>query len=212
MLPTVIPVAEVKEDMKPEELTELHYITHIENMKSIMRFGLLSNRRASRTRHNSVAMQVIQERRAGKRVPGGLLLHDYVNLYLCARNPMMYKLRGRHKELCVLRIDVGVLNIPGTIVTDRNASSDWACFYPSPVGLKHVDLELVCAQSWVHNDEIETFKHKSIKCAEVLVPHHVPTSFFKGVYVSCAESMSRLHCLAGDGKLEIEVYPHMFFL
>ncbi|MGI5920970.1 MAG: DarT ssDNA thymidine ADP-ribosyltransferase family protein [Syntrophomonadaceae bacterium] len=50
---------------------------------------------------------------------------------ICARNPMMYRRRNLHCDLCVLRISPEVLDIRGAVVTDRNAFSNYAAFYPS---------------------------------------------------------------------------------
>ena len=50
--------------MQRHELEELHYITPICNIPSILRHGILSHVRAARLLHQSVAMQVIQDRRA----------------------------------------------------------------------------------------------------------------------------------------------------
>ena len=66
--------------MKRGELTELHYIPPIANTSSILRQGILSHNRAKRMQHQSVAMNVIQDRRARVTVPGGRKLHEYANL------------------------------------------------------------------------------------------------------------------------------------
>jgi hypothetical protein len=68
--------------MKRNELEELHYITTIRNVPSIMSKGILSHKLVRKIDHNSVAMEVIQERREKKVVPGGRPLHEYVNLYI----------------------------------------------------------------------------------------------------------------------------------
>ena len=57
--------------MERHELTELHYITPIANVPSILELGILSHNRAKRVRHESVAMNEIQDRRARVTVPGG---------------------------------------------------------------------------------------------------------------------------------------------
>lgn len=131
--------------MRREELTELHYITHMDNVQSILRLGILSNRRAAKVTHTSVAMQQVQDRRAQVVVPGGRKLHDYVNLYICARNPMLYKRQGQHLELCVLQVSTDVLDLPGVVVTDANASSDYTRFAAAPAGLSIVDRDLTFA-------------------------------------------------------------------
>jgi len=76
--------------MERHELTEMHYITPIANVPSILKLVILSHNRAKRVRHESVAMNEIQDRKAKVTVPGGKKLHEYVKLYIRARNPMMY--------------------------------------------------------------------------------------------------------------------------
>lgn len=196
--------------MRRNELDELHYIAHIDNIQSIERLGILSHRGAARVRHESVAKEAIQRRRAQKPVPGGRPLHEYVNLYICARNKMLYLIQNRHRELCVLRINPDVIDLPGAIVADRNASSDHVRFEPAPRGLRLVDRNLVFAEYWTHPDDpIQEMRHGSIKCAEVLVPDRVAPGFIIGAYVSCDESLARFHAL-GVG-FAATANPHLFF-
>jgi hypothetical protein len=83
------------------ELSELHYITPIVNLRSIMENGIVSNRCAKVLGGISIAMLKVLDLRATKRVPGGLFLHDYVNLYINCRNPMLSKRRNQHESICV---------------------------------------------------------------------------------------------------------------
>jgi O-acetyl-ADP-ribose deacetylase (regulator of RNase III)/uncharacterized protein YwgA len=80
--------------MNRSDFSELHFITMIANVPSIMQNGILCNRRAKQLQHVSIAMLEIQDLRANKIVPGGRALHDYANLYFSARNPMLYKGRS----------------------------------------------------------------------------------------------------------------------
>lgn len=178
--------------MHRDDLEELHYITPINNIPSILRYGILSNRRADRLEHETVALQEVQERRENKRLPTDRWLHDYVNLYICARNPMMYRRRNLHRDLCVFCISPEVLDIRGAVVTDQNASSNYAAFYPSPEGLRRVNEKLVFSEFWTHPDQIEEWRHKSIKCAEVLIPDRVDPGYIMGAYGSCEQSANRL--------------------
>ncbi len=57
--------------MNREDLAELHYITLIANIPSILTHGILSHRQVVRLTHESVAMQQVQDRRESKVVPGG---------------------------------------------------------------------------------------------------------------------------------------------
>ena len=178
-------------------------------MPSIMANGILSHNLAKRLPHKSVAMAEIQERRDRKRVPPGKLLHDYVNLYFHARNPMLYKLKDLHAELCVLKIDKEVLNLLNVVITDRNASCDFAKFAPSPSGLSGVNTSLVFAEFWTDLDPIKKDYKKSVKCAEVLVPNKVDVCNIIGAYVSCNEAKSELEKITPN--LNIIINPYLFF-
>ncbi len=106
-----------------DDLKELHYITPIDNMKSIAVNGIVSHQKAEKIPHQSVAMNEIQERRRKVVVPGGRPLHQYVNLYFHALNPMMFKRKDFHAELCIVIVNKGILNLPRVVITDGNASS-----------------------------------------------------------------------------------------
>lgn len=196
--------------MEREELAELHYIAPMGNVRSVLERGILSNQAARGIPHASIAMPEIQERRASVRVPNGLHLHDYANLYLTARNPMLYKRRTEHPKLCVLRVDVSVLDLDGVVISDGNASSDYVRFEAAPEGLAIVDAALTFAPSWDSLNAVEYYRRKSAKCAEVLVPHQVDPALISGAYVSCEESRVNLAELAPG--LHSRLKPALFFL
>ena len=197
--------------MKREELEELHYISPIANILSIMQHGILSHQRAARISHASISMQEVQDRRRRKQVPGGLILHDYVNLYFCARNPMLFKRKNYHGNLCVLRVSLDVLDIPNVIIADQNASSDYVRFYPSPSVLSVLNKDLIFAEYWTHpEDQILEFRHRSAKCAETLVPQRVDAKHILGTYVSCQESLDNFK--KTGAHLHAIINKNMFFI
>lgn len=196
--------------MTKGDLDELHYITPIANVGSIVTRGILSHQRAGRVSHESVAMDEIQERRRRVMVPGGRPLHEYANLYVCGRNPMLFVRRAQHERLRVLRVDVAVLDLPGVVVAARNASSDHARFGPAPAAPALLDQERIFAEYWTHpDDQIEEWRHKSIKCAEVLVPDRVAATYVIGAYVSCSESRDAVRASALG--LNVTVKAQFFF-
>ena len=195
--------------MRRDELEELHYITLIRNVPSIVSRGILSHKRSERISHNSVAMEVIQERREKKIVPGGRPLHEYVNLYFHARNPMLYVLQSHHIELCILRVSAEILDLPGVVITDSNASSDYARFAPAPKGLFIVDKDLTFAEYWTHTDPFEAMRRKSAKCAEVLVPDRINPGLITEAYVSCSEAKETFEGLGVD--IPVSINSHLFF-
>src|SRR5579859_496366 len=134
--------------MERSDLQELGYITPIANLPSMMERGLLSHRRAQRLNAASIAMAEIQARREVRAIPGGLAVHDYVNLYICPRNPMLRKRLSERHDICVLSVDPAVLDIEGVVVSDRNVASGYARFAPGASGLDIVDRELTFAEWW----------------------------------------------------------------
>ncbi len=197
--------------MRREELEELHYITALENLASICLRGILSHRRVQNVKHTSVAMEEIQDRRSRKTVPGGRPLHEYVNLYFHARNPMMYKRRERHADLCVLRVNTAVLDLEGVVVTDANAAAEdsYVRFAPAPDGLRIVDKAETFALRWTSANYFEQCRLRSRKCAEVLVPDCVEPQFLDGVYVSCADTQAAYEAMGLN--LRVMVNGHLFF-
>jgi hypothetical protein len=122
---------------------------------------------------------------------------------------MMYKIKERHPELCILRVVCDVLDLSGVIVTDCNASSDYTTFLAAPRGLTIVNKELTFSKYWTHSDPIAAYQHKSAKCAEVLVPDGLPWNFVFGIFVSCREAMEMLEGF--DVNVPISINRDLFF-
>ncbi len=189
-------------------VTEFQCIMPLENIPSMLKLGILSNERAAKVRHYSVALEVVQERRDLKHVPGGLKLHQYANLYFHARNPMLYRRKEEAANFCVLRVSIEVRHIEGVVMTDRNASSDWVRFlHPNQAAV--LDYDAIFAMDWRHPNQFEYFSRKSKKCAEILVPHCVEPRFITGAYVVNEAAAANLQS-QGFG-LPITINPEMFF-
>lgn len=195
--------------MEPSEVTELHYLTPIANLSSIMERGILSHRRAEAVDHVSIADEDIQDRRRGKRVPNGRMLHDYANVYFDARNPMMYRRLSRRAEVAVIRVSPAVLDQPGTVITDGNAASAATRFYASPAGLAALDRDRVYAEYWTDSNLWEQWERKRQRCAEVLVPDVIVLALIRGCYVCQDAGIARCREVAPD--LAVEVCPRVFF-
>jgi hypothetical protein len=137
-------------------------------------------------------------------------LHDYANLYFDAHNPMLSRRRDMNDSICVLRIDASMLNQPGVIVADRNAASDYVRFYAASAGIQALDKDLIFAQFWTNADDpYEAMRHKSIKCAEVLVPDFVSPDLIIGAYVASQRALGAFGAL--DTRLPVVINGAMFF-
>lgn len=84
-------------------------------------------------------------------------LHEYANVYFDPKNPMLYKRRGENENICILKFDHSILDFEGAIVSDRNASSSYASFYPPDMGLLEIDFKLVFASDWRDDNSICIF-------------------------------------------------------
>ena len=196
--------------MNRSEITELHYISPLANLPSIIQFGILSHKRAQAIGHQSVAMEGIQERRKNKHVPNDRELHEYTNLYFDAHNPMLSKVRTHNDKICILRIDALVLDLPGVIIADCNAASGWARFSSVADGIVAIDRDRVFARYWTHpEDPLDEPRHKLEKCAEVLVPDYVEARYLVGVYVATEAALSRLQQL--NIALPVSIKRDIFF-
>ncbi|MBI3351511.1 MAG: DUF4433 domain-containing protein [Nitrospirae bacterium] len=197
--------------LKESDIDELYFIAPIDNVASILKKGLLSHNMMKKLAitHVSVASGDVQARRVDKVVPGGRKLHDYVNIYLNARNSMLYSLLDRQKEICVLRIDRKVMRLQKAIISDENAARGWAKFQPSPDGLEMIDKEELFGLSWNHPDPFEKDRLKGLMCAEVLVPEKVSAKYILGAYVSCQEAGVTLADLCPD--LDVKINGQIFF-
>ncbi len=195
--------------MKIEEIIELHYITPIKNIPSILEKGILCHDKAQNIAHESVAMEEIQDIRARKIVPGGKPLHHYANLYFNARNPMMYKRSNEHKNICILKINPDILKMAGAIVTDGNAASDYTAFYQPAAGIDKLDSKFIYTDSWNDINPISKWQKAHKICAEVLVPDKISAEYIKGAYVSIRENVDLLKSM--NFNLPIEIKSYIFF-
>jgi hypothetical protein len=196
--------------MKRDEVKELHFITSIENLGSVLARGILSHDGASRVSHKSVALEDVQDRRRGKLVPNGGRLHGYANLYFHARNPMMYYLVCQdYDDLVVIQVSSAVLDLPDTVLTDGNAASAGTRFYPSPDGLENLDSQLIFARYWADTDYWTHQERKRARNAEVLVPNLVSSNYIRGCYVDTPRK--RASCEELDDLPAVTFNREIFF-
>ena len=191
--------------MDRSRIRELHNITHVVNVPSILQRGILSHHRARAIQHHSVADEDVQSRRASVRIPGGTALHRNACLYVDARNAMLYRLLGT-APLVVLAVDPRVLDLEGTIVSDRNAASGTALFRPASAGVPALQEADVYSEWW--NESRDT---RQKRCAEVLVPDRIDRSMILHVYVPDDDAALELSVAVGPHPLRVEVNPYLFF-
>jgi hypothetical protein len=191
--------------VRRDEIDGLYNSFHRDNLASILEHGILSHNLAARLAHRSIADPEVQATRAGKIVPPSRRpLHSYANLYVNPRNIVGYRFvkdtidaGGTDEELCVARVTLDVLDLPGVIVTDRNAAS-WPQWMTPEAGLAALSHADIFAQYWNGKD------HAQRMCAEVLVPDRVAPEYIHDVYVCSPAARSEAEALSGDVPVHVK--------
>ncbi len=201
-----------------KRLQELYYITHVDNIPSILRLGILSHaqveeRKVPGKRVYDEGIVAWRKRRA---VPGGLSLWEYANLYFQPRNPMLYRLvmEGKLNEIAVLGVRRDVLTLDGVLVTTGNAARIETTILPKSEWKKYKD-EIVRGTDVEWWSEVNGSKRRIM--AGVLVPRVIPPEMISNVYVPNNEvrqkvlSLLKAHLPEMPGRLSVIPEPHMFF-
>lgn len=197
-----------KEAMK---INNLYYITHIDNLPSILEQGILSYDRAGTERHCLTSTDTgNRAEQRNYRTPDGKELWFYANLYFQPRNAMMYRILHQNplKNIVVVAVDREVMHTPDVFITDGNAASETTQFYTLSDGLKILKHQWRVIQNdwWNCSDG-----SKRKMMAECLIPNQVKPRYIRSVYVPDAtlkgEAEKRIH----DAKVDVHVQPDMFF-
>lgn len=186
-------------------ISTLWHITSCDNVVTILTNGLLSRHRMQHSEMPLVDISEasVQSHRIAKGTRNGLTLHDYVPLYLRARNPMLFCRRDCNTTLCLLEIDArACLLLQDMLFTDGNAASQRTSFYEELDQLQLLDWQALNVEYW---NSIPDGKRK--RCAEVLVPHQLPVSAICRVHTASWATCIRLR---GQG-INATYSPKLFF-
>lgn len=198
--------------MQNPDIRDLYYITHIDNLPSILEKGILSHERIEEEHIQSARIYNIDivNRRREKNTPTQKSLWSYANLYFQARNPMMYRVvyeKGA-KELAVVSVSKKILHTPGVIITDGNAANAPTQFYFPSDGLKMLKQQWEIVQKeWWNN--LDGSKRKIM--SECLVPNSVAPEFINSVYVADEETRMRVSGRVSSHPISVIPEPKLFF-
>ena len=180
----------------------LWHITHRDNIKNILRDGILNHYDAHRANVNCVDISNPDAQRWRECIDPcyGRRIHEYAPLYINARNPMLYVRRDRQDEICLLEVSLSSLTENEYLITDGNAASRDTKFYNSVDRLHSLPWDVLHAGYWA---DLQDGKRK--RCSEVLIfpkvlPQHMGNihchSFATMQYLSqCGHVVSLTKCL-----------------
>lgn len=177
---------------------ELFYITHIDNVQSILKNGILSHELVLKKgiEYKRIYNKEVVEKRKEIRVSGNRRLWSLANLYFTARNPMLFKLKcdGLLDEIAVLGVSPDILQRDDIFVTDGNAACDSSRIMPISKARKELPriLRETDREYWGEKDGS---KRKIM--AECLVPDLVDAVNIKSIYTATPDSQAKVtHALA----------------
>ena len=196
--------------MRNSDIRGLYYITHINNLPSILERGILSHEKIQTTRipYTRIYDNSIVERRRHRSTPEGRSLWHYVNLFFQPRNSMLYRVIDEigSQNLAVLRASNTVLQEQGIFITDGIAASSSTHIYPQPEGLEILQTQQAIIQStswisWKYDGELR--RKLMVEC---LVPHQVKPEHIQRFIVAdhaVADSLQARLSLSNIRKLAV---------
>ena len=188
---------------------KFYYITHLNNVNSILSKGILSHNLVEKSNisPNRISDQDIVNSRKEIETPAKKSLWDYANVYFRPKNAMLYKMIqsfGRD-NIVILSMLPSIIRINGSFLTTGNARSpSTEIKHPSKIREVLKELYPYLIQEWWGDP---TTKIKIM--AECLVPDLISPEYIKEIYVANQESFDRINQRNANliQKLKINVVP-----
>ncbi len=203
--------------MARQQLSQLYYITHIENLPSILKLGILSHEQVEAQAVDFTAIydaQIVASRR-GVSAPNGKSLWSFANLYFQPRNAMLYRVvcEKPTEDIAVVAVRADILNRADIFIATGNAASQQSEILPANEGRKTIPQirREIDKEYWTEEDG-----SKRKMMAESLVPDCVPPESIQSVYVASHGAAQRAQDIMRSAKFlgiapPVIPEPHMFF-
>lgn len=198
--------------MQKMDIRELYYITHIDNLPSILKHGVFSHERivANKVQTTPIYDVDIVGRRSQIMAPDKKTLWSYANLYFQPRNAMMYRVVHEKdaENLAVIGINRKVITEEVVFITDGNAAHETTQFYNPSRGLEVLRQQWSIIRSdWWNRDDGS--KRKIM--AECLIPGHVKPDYIQAIYVASNSVQDAVKDKIGNSHVTVSAEPDMFF-
>lgn len=191
--------------LKHYHIGSLDHMTHIDNLESILKYGLFAHSNPYKKR--DISNTEVNNRRNKKESIYNRSIHDYVPFYFNPRNAMMYK--NKNEDIVVLAFSQKLIFQNSAIFTNKNASADNVGFFNSAQELNKLQWNYVWSDSW--NNKTNVTEVKQAMMSEVLVYSHVPINNLIGVYAKNEAMKKRLIQNYNLPANKIKINANMFF-
>ncbi|MDB9496307.1 DarT ssDNA thymidine ADP-ribosyltransferase family protein [Spirulina major CS-329] len=207
-------------DMVKREIDGLYYITHVDNLISILQYGILSHAavEAQGIKPSIIYNSSVIDRRKTKEIEGRSLW-NFANLYFQPRNAMLYSLirsHFKHSDLVILFLKKSILDRNDIFISNGNAAHQETRILPVREARQYFQkLKEQVDQEW-WNDH-DGSKRKLM--AECLVPDRITPDYIQGIYVSTPKVLEKVKNRLKDqtklgvamDKIIISSDPKIFF-
>tara|TARA_B100002049_G_C16082144_1_gene377732 strand:- start:981 stop:2105 length:1125 start_codon:yes stop_codon:yes gene_type:complete len=189
-----------RQQLKTELLTKipfggLFYITHLDNVASILKLGILSHNLAHTNGFIStdISNQQVNARRNRIDPNLGGNIHDYTPLYFNHKNPMLYTLckNTDRNKLILLKVNPHILLAENVSFSDGNASVRSTKFYKTIDEFNNLNWNLLNKGSW-YNYEFGIQEGRRIMCSEVLAKEKIPSYYINEIFVYSEETLEQV--------------------
>jgi O-acetyl-ADP-ribose deacetylase (regulator of RNase III) len=201
--------------MAKRSIKGFYYISHINNLPSILRYGILSHRQVEKQGFpfTRVYNPEIVANREARLTPAGKSLWDYANVYFQPRNPMLYKVISEieKRDVVIIGVSPQILDTEGALISLGNAASTL-----SPILDVESGIETISDEYWsiINSDWWKTEDGTKRKImAECLIPTQIPPTQLHSIYVINQAVAEKIRPILKNYSLQLSVVvePHMFF-
>lgn len=188
----------------------LFYLSLIDNLASILNFGIIPKNRAP-TSHRSFAEESVQERRHQRTIElsdrSHASVHDCVPLYFTPRTPTLYARRQLQPNMFFIDVSSEVLCDESVqfAFSDGNAGANATHFYRNLKDLDKIPFDVVQAEYWTDFPD-----GSRRRCSEFLVSPSVPPDYFRRIVVIDRTSFDRCASIVRE-RIPIAIEPAYFF-
>lgn len=181
----------LKENLLRDLNFKLYHMTHISNLKGILKDGLMS--------HNLVRTYVdisnndVNKRRIRNDNPHKISLHQYVPLYFNPRNAMLFSCQKQFGEnVVILEIDNEVISNDYTLFSEGNAARKDSKITTNKLDLPNFKWEDINSLAWSDNYRGVDENLKSLMMSESLILNRINP-----------KSILRIFCINEDVRVRL---------
>ncbi len=198
--------------MKPQQIIGLYYITHVNNVVSILEHGILSHEKieSEGIQYTRIYDEGIVANRHNICTPDGRSLWAFTNLYFQPRNAMLYRVlhEKSDRDIAIISVKPEILDRLDIYITTGNAAHSSSEILSSGDGRKR--LRKIFQDTRIEFWKEEDGSKRKIM-AECLIPDKVPSDFIQGVYVATHEAKASLEAAIPRLTVQVISEPHWFF-